>query len=120
MFQINIVFHRCQSQLHDPKKEYNLDGVDNAYIEASDGNYIGLWKMSPFNTNPNITPKVVLYCHGNSFHRGHGHRLNLYEVLRGLGYWVVTFDYRGYGDSTGTVTEESAVQVCFTKFHNVH
>jgi len=116
VFMNSVKNPRCQSQLHDPKKEYNLDGVDNAYIEASDGNYIGLWKMAPFNANENISPKVVLYCHGNSFHRGHGHRLKLYEVLRDLGYWVVTFDYRGYGDSTGTVSEESAVQDVLTAY----
>ena len=116
VFMNSVKNPRCRSQLHDPKKEYDLDGVDNAYIEASDGNYIGLWKMAPFRHNANCAPKVILYCHGNSFHRGHGHRLKLYEVLRGLGYWVVTFDYRGYGDSTGTVTEESAVQDVLTAY----
>ncbi|KAI2594310.1 abhydrolase domain containing 12, lysophospholipase, partial [Homo sapiens] len=33
------------------------------------------------------------------------HRVELYKVLSSLGYHVVTFDYRGWGDSVGTPSE---------------
>ncbi|XP_050680513.1 lysophosphatidylserine lipase ABHD12-like isoform X2 [Leptidea sinapis] len=43
---------------------------------------------------------IVLYCHGNSNHRGSPHRLQMYKVFQDLNFHVITFDYRGYGDST--------------------
>ncbi|XP_075987940.1 lysophosphatidylserine lipase ABHD12-like [Anticarsia gemmatalis] len=43
---------------------------------------------------------VVLYCHGNSNHRASPHRLQMYKVFQELNFHVITFDYRGYGDST--------------------
>lgn len=43
---------------------------------------------------------IVIYLHGNGGTRAVGHRLNTYHYLtRDLGYHVITFDYRGYGDS---------------------
>jgi abhydrolase domain-containing protein 12 len=46
---------------------------------------------------------VVLYLHGNTAHRAQSNRKELYQVLRRLDYHVVTFDYRGYADSTSPV-----------------
>lgn len=44
---------------------------------------------------------IVLYIHGNGGNRGGNHRVRLYERLAyAFDYHVVTFDYRGYGDST--------------------
>ncbi|XP_068624341.1 lysophosphatidylserine lipase ABHD12-like [Battus philenor] len=43
---------------------------------------------------------VVLYCHGNCNHRASPHRLSMYKVFQELNFHVITFDYRGYGDST--------------------
>ncbi|XP_006903251.1 PREDICTED: monoacylglycerol lipase ABHD12-like [Elephantulus edwardii] len=48
---------------------------------------------------------VILYLHGNAGTRGGDHRVELYKVLSSLGYHVVTFDYRGWGDSAGTPSE---------------
>ncbi|XP_045508047.1 lysophosphatidylserine lipase ABHD12-like isoform X1 [Colias croceus] len=48
----------------------------------------------------NTRNTIVLYCHGNSNHRGSPHRLQMYKVFQDLNYHVITFDYRGYGDST--------------------
>ncbi|GMR57114.1 hypothetical protein PMAYCL1PPCAC_27309 [Pristionchus mayeri] len=52
---------------------------------------------------------VVLYAHGNSFDRTIAHRCELYNVLTAAGYQVVSFDYRGYGDSEGSPTEGGIV-----------
>ncbi|CAJ0939961.1 unnamed protein product, partial [Mesorhabditis belari] len=52
---------------------------------------------------------VVLYAHGNSFDRTIDHRCQLYNVLNDMNYQVIAFDYRGYGDSEGTPTEEGLV-----------
>lgn len=47
---------------------------------------------------------AVLICHGNGGNISH--RLNTTEVLLGLGLNVFIFDYRGYGLSTGTPSED--------------
>ncbi|MGH0149417.1 UNVERIFIED_CONTAM: hypothetical protein FKN15_015690 [Acipenser sinensis] len=49
--------------------------------------------------------RVILYLHGNAGTRGGDHRVQLYKVLSSLGYHVVTFDYRGWGDSDGSPSE---------------
>ncbi|XP_072933743.1 uncharacterized protein [Epargyreus clarus] len=57
---------------------------------------------------------IVLYCHGNSSHRGTPHRLQMYKVFQELNYHVITFDYRGYGDSTHLrPTEKGVVEDTF-------
>ena len=42
---------------------------------------------------------TIVYIHGQTGHRGLEYRVGLYKVLRRLGFNVVTFDYRGFGDS---------------------
>lgn len=54
---------------------------------------------------------IVLYLHGNTASRGSGHRVEMYNVLRKLGYHVISLDYRSYGDSDKVPpTEEGVVQ----------
>ncbi|XP_049882390.1 lysophosphatidylserine lipase ABHD12-like, partial [Pectinophora gossypiella] len=52
---------------------------------------------------------VVLYCHGNSNHRASPHRLQMYKVFQELNFHVITFDYRGYGDSSPVRPTEKGV-----------
>lgn len=47
-----------------------------------------------------VPGRVVLYLHGNSGHRGAGHRVELYQMLQRLDCHVIAFDYRSYGDSS--------------------
>lgn len=48
--------------------------------------------------------------HGNTASRGSGHRIDVYRLLRQLGYHVISLDYRGYGDSDSvSPTEEGVV-----------
>ncbi len=48
--------------------------------------------------NPDAT-YTILYSHGNA--EDLGHVLPLLEYLRDLGFGVIGYDYRGYGESTG-------------------
>ncbi|VDO65800.1 unnamed protein product [Heligmosomoides polygyrus] len=52
---------------------------------------------------------VILYCHGNSYDRAFEYRVSMYNLLNRLDYHVVSFDYRGYGDSPGTPNEAGVV-----------
>lgn len=55
------------------------------------------------------TDTVILYCHGNAKHLDN--YWNRAKLLANLGhknrFGVLIFDYRGYGKSTGTPTEEN-------------
>lgn len=47
---------------------------------------------------------VVLFCHGNAGNISH--RLDSIRIFHDLGLSVLIFDYRGYGSSEGSPTEE--------------
>lgn len=56
-----------------------------------------------------VKGQVVLYLHGNSGHRGAGHRVELYQVLQRLNCHVIAFDYRSYGDSSPVECSEEGL-----------
>lgn len=58
--------------------------------------------------------------HGNTASRGSGHRIDVYRLLRQLGYHVISLDYRGYGDSDPvSPTEEGVVLDAIGVFHYI-
>lgn len=64
--------------------------------------------------------EIVLYLHGNSNSRFAYHRVELYQMLRGLGYHVIAFDYRGFGDSASIQpTEEGVVRDAIAVYNYV-
>jgi len=71
------------------------------------GTMNGWFLEPPSSVSPNGI--AVLYLHGVTDTRGEHHRVGLYNLLNSLGYTVLAFDYRGFGDSTGTSTDEDTV-----------
>ncbi len=68
-------------------------------VTAPDGIPIAGWYV------PHPAPRAtVLFCHGNNGNIAE--ELDTISVLHGLGLAVTVFDYRGYGESGGTPTEE--------------
>ena len=103
------------SCLNQPKKAWKLDGVQHHYVKSKDGK-LGVWHIIPAtNDDPeleaglSLAKKIIIYCHGNAWHRSFGHRRSLYSLLRKNGFHVVTFDYRGYGDSDGWPSEKGVI-----------
>ncbi|OQV24918.1 putative Monoacylglycerol lipase ABHD12 [Hypsibius exemplaris] len=86
-------------------ESHGLHG-QNLYLTSGD-NRLGVWKLQPqlHSSDPTTTP-VVLYIHGAQGSRAAYHRVQMYRILLEMGSPVVTFDYRGYGDSTGIPTSE--------------
>lgn len=86
---------------------YGLEG-ENFYIHANDVR-LGTWLIQPVKSEMDVSfahrdPKdmpIILYLHGNAGTRVTYNRVELYRNLQRLGFTVVAFDYRGYGDSTG-------------------
>ncbi|KAK7798293.1 hypothetical protein U0070_014797 [Myodes glareolus] len=100
-------------------QDQGLNHTCNYYLQPEDDVTIGVWHTIPSIWWKNAQGKdqmwyedalasnhpIILYLHGNAGTRGGDHRVELYKVLSSLGYHVVTFDYRGWGDSVGTPSE---------------
>lgn len=86
-------------------KLHHLSG-SNLYL--SEGNVtLGVWHLDDTRTkNSDDTAPVFLYIHGAQGSRAAYHRIQLYRNIQKMDYPVVTFDYRGYGDSSGVPSSE--------------
>lgn len=94
-------------------KQFNLNCTRAFRINSDPGILLGTWHILPNeaqcslksnideNFNFNDDRLVVLYFHGNSGSRSVKSRVALYKRLSNeLKAHVITFDYRGYSDST--------------------
>lgn len=80
------------------KENSNLD----VEISVDDETTIRGWLLR--STRPDMSAPLVLYFPGNSLNR-HERREDLLECCRN-GFDLLTFDYRGFGDSDGSPSEE--------------
>lgn len=98
-----------------------LNGARNFYVQTDQDVQLGLWHILPseeigndsiddeyFDVSLERAQDVVLYCHGNGGNRATAHRVEMYGVLRER-FHVITFDYRGYGDSSALSPSQSGV-----------
>jgi fermentation-respiration switch protein FrsA (DUF1100 family) len=68
-------------------------------LRAKDGATLHAWHVK------SATPRgAVLVCHGNA--GSIENRLHLAQAFHAMGFDVLLFDYRGYGKSRGTLSEE--------------
>jgi len=72
---------------------------EDVTIETEDGEKLHAWWIPAAERRG-----TVLLFHGNAGNISH--RLDYARMFRGLGYDTLLVDYRGYGRSTGTPTEE--------------
>jgi len=104
----------------DKPTEFGLNPAYNFRLESADGAAnLGVWHVIPegLSVGPGTDHKqlltsgqpIVLYLHGNGDSRALPSRVGLYKKLSGAGFHVIAFDYRGYGDSTGSPSEEGLV-----------
>lgn len=102
-------------------------GARNFYIMGEENVKLGAWHILPASLIPEANQTVpaeredrwnawlsngrpvIVYAHGNSGHRGAGHRIQLYHVLQERDFHVVAFDYRGYGDSSNVPINETGL-----------
>lgn len=105
--------------------DYGLNHTRNLYLNPRRNIQIGVWHVLPqvladSNTfvsdleydqslNEQKLP-VVLYMHGNTGTRAGWHRLQIYQVFSSMNYHTITFDYRGYAESTGVPSEDGVVE----------
>lgn len=80
---------------------------EELFLEAEDGTEVNAYflKHAPGDgTDEARHDTALLYCHGNKLHIQE-YALRAQELWK-LGYTVLIFDYRGYGKTKGTTTEE--------------
>lgn len=80
-------------------------GIDfeDIYLEVPGGGKINAWYMPAENSR-----RALLFCHGNGGNMAW--RLQYYTLFHDLGFNLLTFDYRGYGRSEGSPSEENTYE----------
>ncbi len=86
----------------DESRPATPSGAQSLQLSTADGETIEAWYWQ------GTRPLDVLLFHGNAGHRGH--RLVWARRIRSMGYGVMLPDYRGYGGSTGSPSEEGLYQ----------
>ncbi|XP_041353376.1 lysophosphatidylserine lipase ABHD12-like [Gigantopelta aegis] len=103
--------------------DFGLNTTRNLYLTVDNGVQLGSWHILPKSLEHRIDPldpyvyedllaagnKIMVYLHGNSGTRGGWHRVQMYKLLASLDFHVVTIDYRGFGDSSGSPSEDGVV-----------
>lgn len=91
--------------IYYPYREVSMTPVDirlqyqDVYIETEDNVKLNGWFIPSENTDI-----VILFFHGNGGNISH--RLESIQLFHKMGFSVFIFDYRGYGLSEGTLSEE--------------
>ncbi len=97
IFEESLVFFPAKY----PEGDWHPRGlaVEDARFAAADGTQLHGWYL------PHSSPKaVILWAHGNAGNLTH--RAEVLRRLNQLGLSVVIFDYRGYGQSEGSPSEQ--------------
>ena len=97
LFQSRLVYFP-ESAIAATPADIGLD-YERVTLTTSDGVALDAWFVPAEEEGP-----VVLFCHGNAGNISH--RLDTIRILNGLGLGVLIFDYRGYGRSQGSPSEE--------------
>lgn len=110
---------------HSDPASFGLIAAREFELTQEDGCIIKTWQMLPasyyhsdgflggtafINALSDGLP-IVIYMHGNTGTRAISHRVELYKYIAGtFGYHVITFDYRGFGDSTCYPSEQGMME----------
>ena len=89
-------------QLEATPLAVNLD-YEDVYASTADGEKIHGWFIPATGAK-----QTLLFCHGNAGNISH--RLESIALFNSLGLNVLIFDYRGYGQSTGVISEQGFYQ----------
>lgn len=83
----------------------NLPGVEEATLTTADGERLVAWVVPPRDGKP-----VLLFFHGNAGNFGRPVRQTRFRALTQDGTGLFAVNYRGYGGSTGSPTEDGLAQ----------
>ena len=111
------------ANLSDPQS-FNLSKSRHFNLEHENGCKIGVWQLLPGTYHDDTpTPEgnfpsllsdghpIILYLHGNTGTRATYSRILLYKMLtEERNYHLITFDYRGFGDSDCSPSEAGLME----------
>ncbi|CAN7434046.1 alpha/beta fold hydrolase [Bosea sp. LjRoot90] len=83
----------------------NLPNVEEATLTTADGERLIAWVVPPRDGKP-----VLLFFHGNAGNFSRSIRQTRFRALTQDGTGLFAVNYRGYGGSTGTPTEDGLAQ----------
>ncbi len=95
--QRNLMYQ--YSSVIDKPAAYGLSGFEEARVTSADGVRVQLWRKAPKLGYP-----TIVFFHGNAGNMAM--RTPYFEAFAAAGFGVVGLDYRGFGKSEGTPTEE--------------
>lgn len=99
-FGQEIIIYFPDRQVSATPKTIGLS-YDEAWLTTSDQERIQSWFVPGRDDMP-----AVLFCHGNASNIATASHLETLRILHSLGLSVLIFDYRGFGQSSGSPTEE--------------
>lgn len=102
-------FQYFPSRAGTPPQALGLVGVDEERVKTPDGETIVLWYAQAQPGKP-----TVLFLHGNGGEISDRHARFAYLQAQGLG--VLFVSYRGYGASTGEISEQGLVTDALTAY----
>lgn len=88
---------------------------EDVLLQTQDGETISCWYIPAGGYEG--SGKVILFSHGNAGNIGD--RLGTIQVFNRMGYDVMIYDYRGYGASTGTPSEQGTYWDALTAWNYV-
>ena len=103
------VMSGCANQAFFSPSHNDMPSKEVVWLDSLSGNKIAYRYYQPTNTSSMSSPELrgtVVHFHGNS-----GQMEKTQEKvawLTGYGFNVITFDYSGFGHSTGTATDKDA------------
>jgi len=101
IFQGYLVYRPTKQHVGTPKDHERPMDYEDVWMQASDGMRIHGWFVPAGEESPKGT---VLMFHGNGGNVSH--RLETIAIFHELGYNSMIIDYRGYGLSDGSPTEQ--------------
>ncbi|KAL0216878.1 hypothetical protein RCL1_007361 [Eukaryota sp. TZLM3-RCL] len=112
-FQNKLLFQPSLSQLPCEETNPSLDSIafEDVYIPSTDNVRLHSWFIPATNATPSNPAPVLLYFHGNAGNIA-SRTSNLCTLFRAFNneISILIIDYRGYGLSTGTPSEEGLYQ----------
>ena len=111
LFQSKYIYHPRRELLGTPSA-VGL-AYDSLMLKTDDGETIHAWYV-PCKPASGNGGRTVLFCHGNGGNMAN--RLGTLLTFNELGFNTLVFDYRGYGRSSGTPSEQgtySDAQACW-------
>ncbi len=101
-FQTKLVFYPTRDFATTPS-QIQLP-YEDVFINVTTKEQIHGWYFAANNPDSNKRLPVVLFCHGNAGNISH--RLETAELILSMDADILLFDYRGYGKSDGSPSED--------------